>query len=287
LAAENTPPFPGDNSEASRKKHRLAWEEWWKEQGPKLDGAVLAEAARTLGHTTVVLLDGNRIVDLDASNRPRWEIGGLKTPLDVQRLPGERVLVAEHGANRVTERTSKGEIVWEHQAKEPLVAQRLANGNTFIGCKERVLEIDQTGKEVFSYTRPAGEWIMRARKMPNGDIALVTQLGVARFVRLDSSGRELKSFGVQVHTSGGRVDVLPNGHVLIPEMHNNRIIEYDADGKVVREVAFEQPIAVSYLANGHLLITSMTQNRAAELDRAGKEVWEYRRDSRVTRAIRP
>jgi HEAT repeat protein len=287
LAAEKTPNFPADGSATAVRKYKEAWEEWWKEQGPKLDPVVLEETARTLGYTTVVLLDGNKVVDLDASNRPRWEINGLQKPLDVQRLPGEKVLVAEYGANRVTERTSKGEVVWEHKVKEPLAAQRLANGNTFIASREGLMEVDRTGREVFNYTRPAGEFIMRARKLPNGDIALVTQLGVARYVRIDSSGRELKSFGVEVHTSGGRIDVLPNGNVLVPELNNNRIIERGADGKVVREVPAEQPIAVSYLLNGHLLLTSMTQNRAVELDRAGKEVWEYKRDSRVTRAVRP
>ena len=49
----------------------------------------------------------------------------------------------------------------------------------------------------------------------------------------------------------------------------------------------EQPIAAVYLANGHWLVTSMSHNRAVEFDRAGKEVWEYRRNSRVTRAVRP
>jgi hypothetical protein len=128
---------------------------------------------------------------------------------------------------------------------------------------------------------------MRARKLPGGDIALITQLGVAQYVRLDRNGREVKRFGVEVSTSGGRIDVTPSGNVLIPEMNNNRIVERDQTGKVVRETPVQQPITANYLPNGHLLITSMTQNRAVELDRSGKEVWEYRRDTRVTRAVRP
>jgi hypothetical protein len=234
----------------------------------------------------VILLDDGTLIDLDASNRPRWEIHGLQQPLDVQRLPGDRVLVAEHGGNRVTERNSKGEVLREWKVDGPLVAQRLANGNTFIANREGLLEVDPAGKEVFSYNRPAGEWIMRARKLPNGDIALITQLGVPRYVRLDINRKETGSFGVEVATSGGRIDLLPNGHVLIPEKENNRVVERDEKGKAVREIPFQQPIAVVYLPNGHLLLTSMTQNRAVELDRAGKEVWEYRRDVRVTRAVR-
>jgi len=107
-----------------------------------------------------------------------------------------------------------------------------------------------------------------------------------RYVRLDAKGKEAVSFPVQVRTSGGRVDVLPNGHVLIPELQANRIVEYDAAGKVVWEGKVSQPIAAARLPNGHTLVTSMTENRAVELDRSGKEVWEFRHDSRVSRAYR-
>ena len=127
---------------------------------------------------------------------------------------------------------------------------------------------------------------MKAQKLPNGDVALITQLGVTRFVRIDSTGKELKSFGVDLRSSGGRIDVQPNGHVLIPEMGNNRVVEVDANGKEVWKVTVEQPIAAVRLANGNTLITSMNQNRAVEVDPAGKEVWTYRTDTRVTRAFR-
>jgi hypothetical protein len=148
------------------------------------------------------------------------------------------------------------------------------------------VEVDRTGKEVFSYTRPTGEEIMRARKLPGGDILLITQLGVTRFVRLNRFGKELRSFGVEVSTSGGRLDLTPAGNVLIPEMYNQRVVERDMDGKIVRELPVQQPINALALPNGHVIVTSMIQKRAVEFDRAGKEVWEYKRDTRVTRAVR-
>jgi hypothetical protein len=286
VAGEKAPPFPADGEEA-RRKYVKAWQGWWKDQGAKLDVAHLAEAAQTLGHTVVLMIDEGKVIELDSANRVRWEFGGLELPLDVQRLPGERVLVVEHKAGRVTERNRKGEILWEHKATEPLMAQRLANGNTFIATRYGLTELDGSRKEVLSYNPPAGALIMRARKLANGNIALVTELGVPRFVLLDAHLKEIKSFGVQVTTRGGRIDVTPAGHVLVPELANNRVVECDLDGKALREVAVQQPVTANYLPNGHWLVTSNTQNRAYELDRAGKEVWEYRRDKRVTRAVRP
>ena len=56
--------------------------------------------------------------------------------------------------------------------------------------------------------------------------------------------------------SGGRIDVLPNGNVLVPEAGNNRVVELDAEGGVVWEAAAEQPIAAVRLTNGNTLITT-------------------------------
>jgi hypothetical protein len=291
LAAGGGPPEPPGGGAAARRLYRQGWEAWWKTHGPGVTAEQLAQASRTLGFTLVVLLDQGEVVDLDAANRPRWRVGGLSLPLDAQLLPGEqRILVAEHDAGRVTERDLKGEVKWEYRAEEPLAAQRLPGGNTFVVTRQRLVELDKDGKtEVWSYTRPDGGLFMKATKLRNGDIAAVVQLGVTQFVRLTPDGkdyREAARFGVMVSTSGGRLDVLPGGHVLVPELPNNRVVEYDASGKEVRALEVEQPIAAVRLSNGHTLVTSMSQLRAVELDRAGKEVWQFRSTTRVTRAWR-
>ena len=48
----------------------------------------------------------------------------------------------------------------------------------------------------------------------------------------------------------------------------------------------DQPIVATRLPNGNTLVTCMNQMRAVELDRQGKPVWEFRQDTRVTRAWR-
>lgn len=291
LAGDAAPPLVYGEDAAAHRKYREAWETWWKEQQARIEPARLEQATRTLGFTLVVLLDLGIIEDLDTTNRVRWKIENIGKPLDVQLLPGEeRVLIAEHDANRVCERNLKGEIVWKKAVEGPLAAQRLPNGNTFITTQTHLLEVDKDGKEVLRYARPDGAEFMRAVKLRNGDIACIINLGVQRYVRLTPAGRgfrEVKTWGVQVRTSGGRLDVLPNGHVLIPEMDNNRVVEYDADGQNVWEVTLDQPIAAVRLPNGNTLVTLMRQKSAVEVDRAGKEVWQFKTEgSRVTRALR-
>jgi hypothetical protein len=289
LAEDKSPAAPGDGPQA-RQKFRDAWATWWKDNGNNLDLAKLEKATKTLGFTMVVLLDEGKVLDLDAANRVRWTIDGLQKPLDAQMLPGERVLVAEHDADRVTERNRKNEVLWEKQIAGPLMAQRLSNGNTVIGTRTQIVEIDRGGKTLSTYTPKNAALIMKALKLPNGDLAVVTQdaagQGIAHYTRVDASGKEVHNFPVDIRTYGGKLEVLANSHVLIPEMNNNRVVELDERGKLVWQGPATTPIAAVRLANGHTLVTSMDQHRAVELDRDGKEVWDYKADTRVTRAFR-
>ena len=252
--------------------------------------AKAVEANKPLGYTLVVLLDDNIVKELDADNKQRWQVGaeklppGIQLPLDVQHLPNDRVLVAYQDGNLIVERNQKGEILWKKEISSPLVAQRLPNGNTFVATKTVLTEFDHDGKELYSHAMPGGTQIMRALKLPNGDIACVNE--GRRFLHLNDKGRILSSFQVNVATFGGRIDVLRNGNVLIPEKDLDRVVEYSPVGKVVWEVKVIQPIAAVRLPNGNTLATSMEEKRAVEFDRNGKEVWEYRHPTRVTRAIR-
>jgi hypothetical protein len=290
LAGDKAPPPLAEADEPSRRRHRDAWKRWWDAEGDRIDGARVAEVSRELGHTLVLLLDRGKAIHLDGANRPLRQWDGLAFPLDVQLLPDDRLLVAEHNGGAVTERDRDNKVVWEKKVDGPLAAQRLPNGNTFIATRGQLLEVDKAGKEVWQYTPAGGAMVMKAQKVGDNEYACILQLGGTRFVRLRAEGnetKEVRSFGVSLFTSGGRVDVLPNGHVVVPESATNRVVEYSPDGRIVWEAAFESPVAAVRLRNGHTLVTSMNPQRGAvELDRDGRDRWQYRSDTRVTRALR-
>ncbi|HWY85343.1 MAG TPA: HEAT repeat domain-containing protein [Gemmataceae bacterium] len=290
LAEGHSPPAVSLGAdEAARAKCRDAWLAWWNEHADRVDLARLQEKPQLLGYTLIVLLDIGRVMELGADNQTRWQVDGLILPLDAQVLPGDRLLVAEYNASRVTERNHKGDILWQKQIAGPLVAQRLANGNTFIATDSHVVEIDRADKKVFSFDMPAGEKIMKAMKLPNGEIACLTDS--ARVVRFDTAGKVIHSYAIALSKFlfGGRIYMLPSGRVLIPHNAENKVVEYDGHGKAVWEVAVDQPVAAVRLPNGNTLVTTMDHQRGAvEFDRDGREVWSYRSTStsRVTRALR-
>jgi len=287
LAGDKAPALAMGDDAAAHRKFREAWTDWWQKEGGSAD---LRRARENLflDRTIVLLLDQGKMIDLDADDRPVWEMSGLGFPLDLQVLPGQRVLVADNQGGRVVERHRSGVVLWEKDVNGPIMAQRLPNGRTFIATRAELMEVDRAGTVVVSYVRPDGEEFMRAAKLPDGDIACVVGYvpGPRNFVRLDAAGRERSRFPVNVQTSGGRIDVQPDGRVLIPLWRENRVVEHDATGRPLRQFAIEQPIAALRLANGNTLITSMSEQRAVEFDLAGKEVWQYRSTTRVNRAWR-
>ena len=244
VAGASAPRQALGKDEKTRKRCREAWAVWWQGHGPSLDPLKLKEAGRFKGYTLLVMLDAGRAVELDARNVPRLAFEGLAYPLDAQMLPGDRLLSAEHHANRVAERDARGEVIWEFRVTEPLMAQRLPNGHTFIASAQQLLEVDREGTEVFNLSFTSTERVMKAYKLQNGDIACIVCLANdssrRRFVQIDSSRRERTSFPVNVVTFGGRLEVLANGHVLAPERDLHRVVEYDSAGQVIWKVEFHE-----------------------------------------------
>lgn len=288
IAGESGPaPLPWPGTAAGRAARQKAWLEWLANR---------PQPALEKDRTLTVLLDEGIIRLLNSRNEPVWELKDIAFPLDAEYLPGGRILVAEHGANKVTIRSPKNEVLWERSVEMPLAAQRTPRGTILITTADMVLEVDGDGTERNRFL-PAGTreaagvyTIMKSQMLPTGELGLVTQrreLGEdAFFVRFDSDWREVGSIPVRVGTSGGRIDWKPNGNVLVPELDRNRVAEYDAKGKELWVADAEVPVFATRTSRGTTLITSRSDAGAREVDEKGKVVWSYKAESRVTRAIR-
>lgn len=289
LADESAPDVSLGDDAAARKKCRAAWEAWWQKNSDKVDLARLDPKTLMLGFTVVVEQYGpngntGRVLELDRRGKLRWQIDNLRMPIDAQVLPGERVLVCEQGTNRVKEMDFKGKVLWEKQINQPMGAQRLPNGNTFIVCRHQLVEVDRTGREVFTHSRPASD-INCGRKLRNGHLVFVTYQGAC--IRLDANGKELRTVRVPpVNYYGGFIDMLPNDHVVAPLYNSNKVVEYDTGGRPVWEATISMPLSARRLPGGTTLVVSSNPFRVVELDRAGKIIWESKEFVQATRADR-
>jgi HEAT repeat protein len=275
LASGRGPAETSGDDEAARKKRRDNWLAWWKDNGAKVDMAVLKAAPPRdmyLGYAVIAMNNNARVCEIGPDGKERWHIDNLQNPWDAQALPGDKVLIAEFNASQVTERNTKGEVLWQKQATNPIACQRLSNGNTFIVTRNQLIETTRDKKDVFSITRNQFD-IMGAKKLKNGQIVIFSNQGNAVF--MDKTGKEIKSFNIGnggVQWGGG--DVTEKGHVIVPQWQFNKVVEYNRDGKVVWEANVQWPNTVHRLPNGNTLVASQNNNKVTELDKAGKVVKE-------------
>jgi HEAT repeat protein len=289
LAGDQAPAVALGDDDASRKKCRDAWTEWWSKNAETADIKVLGDSRRMLGYTLVTTLDdknSGKVYELGPDGKPRWEIKNLNFPIDAQVLPGERVLVAEMNGNRVTERDCKtGEIVkdgeWSFQL--PVACRRSPNGNTFIAGRNGMVEYDRNRKEVFKYD--CNDLVIwGAAKLRNGEYGIVTSTGT--FMRIDSKGKEGSKIDIGETNSQCLPDALPSGRVLLPIWSEGKVVEFNADGKEVWTAQVNGPVSACRLPNGNTLIASNGNSKVVELDRNGKEVWQHIPDGRPWRVRR-
>jgi outer membrane protein assembly factor BamB len=279
LAGEKGPTVHLGNDVPTRKACRDAWAKWLTENTATVDMTRLTRDNLYLGYTLVVQFNNRigagmrvnvtEIYELDTKKNVRWKFEVNAQAVDAQFVGGNRVVVAEWNANRVTERDTKGDIKWEYACGgNPFQVQRLPNGNTFIAMQGRLVEVDRNKNEVWSYQRPQSD-IIRARKLPNGEVCFITNQGVnGVYTRMDAKTQKVnKSFAVTgVQVIFGCMDVLPNGHVLVPHYQQQRVTEYDKDGAQVATFMFNWPNSVIRLPNGHTLIASQNTRQIAEFD---------------------
>jgi HEAT repeat protein len=276
LAGAKAPNVLLDVDRTARTEAVAAWRRWWREQGAAIDLAGFNPQWREAGNLIVLEQTGvrgnGRILEVNTAGKIRWEMDKVVYPWDAQLLPRNRVLVVEQN-NQVSERDRDGKVVWQKTLVNPLGCRRLPNGHTLFIGRQQISVTDAKGTEVFAHHCPGG-WILAADRFRDGSIAYVTYQGA--YVRLDATGKEIKRSQVPFQSTFGVTGaaVLPNDHVLITLPTPGKVTEYNAEGKVVWEVAVNGPSYPTRLPNGRTLVPSNNQTTLTEIDRRGRIVSE-------------
>lgn len=272
------------NSPDSAKKAVKAWNQWLADNKDKIDLTSINDRESYLGLVTICEYD-NQVGNIQGQvwegtkggvggSTKRWNFQGVMGAMDAHTLPNGRVLVAENNANRVSERTSKGDIVWEYRTpNNPICCQRLPNGNTFIASYNMVMEVTPNKTVVYQHTPGPQFYIFSAHKAKNGNIVAITAQG--QIMEMDSKTGQTKNT-VQTNTLGNwcSVEMLPNGNYLVAAMSTNTVKEIArVGGAEVWSKPFPGVFRATRLPNGNVLVCSMNTREVAEMDRAGTIRW--------------
>ena len=260
------------------------------------------EQRSTSGIRHSFLLCGSRSVIVDEGSRVVWESKGASR--DGFVLANGNILISQH--NLARELTREGKEVWVYplskENKELGTVVRLESGNTLVverGAKPQLLEVAPDGTVAIRVplqpeTDNAHMQTRQARKLANGNY-LVPHLLAFAVKEYAPDGTVVNTFRTDLPELGGReAEVWPftairleDGNTLVTLTHGNRVVEFDAGGKVVWKLTneevggrFADPCGAQRLANGNTVICSYgqkdaTRPRLFEVTRSGEVVWEF------------
>jgi hypothetical protein len=305
VSQDSGPSIYVDNAKTAAAA-QAAWKTWWDKNKDSVDLAKLSDVPPMQNLTLISYVNfrnpGNinqgTVMELTHDKKVRWEIKNLNYPVDAQVVGPDRVLITETNLNRVTERDIKGNIKTTHNAQNPMGCQKFPDGKLFIATRHQLQLLDRDNKVVFTKEANMKYGIMGAGRARDGYMVLIQRdpikAGVVNKIGysctwLDPAGKALKTFPIgRIYTNNGSLDVLAGGRVILPHYVENKVVEYDRDGKVKWEAKVQYPMSAQRLPNGNTLVVTgpVTNNgqRLVELDRAGKEVWSHVVDGQILKA---
>lgn len=218
-------------------------------------------------------------------------------------LPNGNILIC--WGDEVKEYDGKKEVIFTYAKSSPEnelgTAVRLENGNTLItesGKEPKLIEVDQQGnkKVIVSLIPETDNTHMQtrmARKLPNGNY-LVPHLLAFSVKEYTPAGDVVNIFKSDIPELGGRAAEnwpftairLKNNNTLVTLTHGNKVVEFDASGKVVWKISnddfsekpFSDPCGAQRLINGNTVIASYGASEGIklfEVDPNKKMVWSY------------
>ncbi|MBF2052675.1 MAG: PQQ-binding-like beta-propeller repeat protein [Candidatus Sericytochromatia bacterium] len=216
-------------------------------------------------------LDRQRIIEFTNKGVIKWQIGGhdgiggltLVEPQNPIRLPNGNTLFADAGQDVVMEVSKSGQIRWQFPPADkssdirlhrPVKAMRKLNGNTIIVDQgnHRIIEINGQNKIVWQYGITASVGINRGRLYSPSDMQclkgghfLITDTDNHRVIEVNSDEEIIWQYGNPDNKLGSgygslsnqlnaptQAFRLPNGHTLIADSENRRVIEVNPKGEL-------------------------------------------------------
>ncbi len=205
--------------------------------------------------------------------------------LPVQQGKPHPMACADYVQGKVFLVSARGKIEWEYPAPNCDDLWVLPNGNLLFVTGHGVKEVARDKKVVFDYHSKSE--IYACQRLPNGN-TFIGECNAGRLLEVDPAGKIVEQLRLLPEGKDGghaymrNARQLPNGHCLVAHFGGQAVKEYDAEGKVVMEIAAPGgPHSAIRLPNGHTLIACGDMGRQAkvfEVDKTGKTVWQVGSD---------
>jgi hypothetical protein len=155
----------------------------------------------------------------------------------------------------------------------------------------RIVELDPDGKIVWEHKPPSVTVIFQP--LANGHVVYAYGGSPTGVVEVDRDQKQVWNF-VSKCQQVMSCERLPNGNTLVGEQGPAKILEVDAQNKIVRTISmptsyehFHQQVRnIQGLANGNVLAALEGEGVVREVDPTGRPVWNYPDVTHVVAALR-
>lgn len=187
------------------------------------------------------------VTEIDSDQKVVWQYrtGQPASLVSAQRLANGNTLLVDDAIPRLFEVTAEGKSVWsvempEFQGQAMRRARRTAVGTTLVAVQVAglLLELDREGKIVRRLDFPKR---LPAHALPLADGGMLIGLaGPGEVRRLDASGKVIATFAGEHSTArmawtSGFAQT-PEGGLIVSDYQGGRIVEFDAQGKVLHQL---------------------------------------------------
>lgn len=186
------------------------------------------------------------VTEIDGDQKVVWQYKTDKAGLvSAQRLGNGNTLLVDDSKARVFEVSPEGKVVWsvekpEYKGMAMRRARRTAAGTTIVAVQVAgvLLELDAKGEVMRKIEFPHR---MPAHAMPLADGGMLIGLaGPGEVRRVDASGKTVATFAglndaARMAWTSGFTET-PEGGLIVSDYMGARIVEFDAQGKVLHQL---------------------------------------------------
>ena len=198
------------------------------------------------GHVLYIEDPKALVTEIDAEQKVIWQYKTANVSLvSAQRLENGNTLLVDDAVPRVFEVSPAGKVVWEaakpeYKGKAMRRARRTAAGTTIVAVQDAglLLELDANGDVIRKLEFPHR---MPAHALPLADGGMLIGLaGPGEVRRVDASGNTVITFAglndaARMAWTSGFTET-PEGGLIVSDYMGARIVEFDANGKVVHQL---------------------------------------------------
>ena len=182
-----------------------------------------------------------------------------------------------------------GNVVWKYSIPMRTLsgaiqefddATQLSNGNIVFACMSGAGIISSDKNIIWEFKCPEGTETHSCQPIGKDSVLMVLNGNPAKVMIINTAANKIlkeiliPTTTTSTHGQFRHVRITRNSTIIVPQLSENKVVEYTLEGKVVWSVNAKSPWSAIRLHNGNTLISGDWSSYTREVNMKGETVWE-------------